>query len=266
MKSRILKLAQRQLADYDDHCPGSMFRDGAGILTVPEAYDLQIQVALLRIQRGEVLACHKVGCTSEAIQKQLGLNEPVWAHLFARELRQTGTVIDCSQYECLAIEGEFAFRMAEDIPSRTWLLENRTRAIAAFFPVIELHNYVFRAQPPTTKELVANNAINVGAVLPAEETRVRDVADLAGDAITIFRNEETVAAASAAEIDAGPFAALLWLADRLRDFGLQLKRGQIVLAGSPLHLFPVHAGERIAVRCRRLGSVECSIRDEARSA
>jgi len=264
MKSRILKLAQRQLADYDRHCPGAMFRGGSGIMTVPEAYDLQIQVARLRIQRGEALAGHKVGCTSEAIQKQFGLNEPVWAHLFAGELRKTGAVLDCSQYECLAIEGELAFRIAEDIPSSAWLRRNRTRAIAAFFPVIELHNYVFRVQPPTTQELVANNAINVGAILPAHETRVRDLSDLAGDAITIFRNGETVAAADAAEIGDGPFEALLWLADRLRDFDLQLKRGQIVLAGSPLHLFPVHDGDWLAVRCQRLGSLECSIRAETR--
>lgn len=38
--------------------------------------------------------------------------------------------------------------------------------IAQVFPVIELHNYVFRGKLPTLQELVANNGINAGVVLP----------------------------------------------------------------------------------------------------
>jgi hypothetical protein len=40
--------------------------------------------------------------------------------------------------------------------------------IAAVFPVIELHHFVFRGLRKTLGELVANNGLNGGFVLPLE--------------------------------------------------------------------------------------------------
>ena len=40
-KPDILRLARRQLADYDAHRPGLVFQERNGFLTVPEAYSLQ---------------------------------------------------------------------------------------------------------------------------------------------------------------------------------------------------------------------------------
>jgi hypothetical protein len=47
--------------------------------------------------------------------------------------------------------------------------------IFAAFPVIEMHHFVFRAPKKTLAELVANNGINAGAVIPAHlETKPLD--------------------------------------------------------------------------------------------
>jgi 2-keto-4-pentenoate hydratase len=55
-----------------------------------------------------------------------------------------------------AIEGEMALRIGVD------------GEIAAAFPVIELHQFVFRAPRKTLAELVANNGMNAGAVIPQD--------------------------------------------------------------------------------------------------
>ncbi|MCI0426842.1 MAG: hypothetical protein L0387_09560 [Acidobacteria bacterium] len=259
MKSKILKLAQRQLADYDNHRPGGMFRNNAVMLKTREAYDLQIQIAQLRIRRGEALAGYKVGCTTAAIRTQLGLDEPVWGHVFASEMRTSGSILDPSQFECLAVEGEFAFRLREEIPTSAWLRENRQRAIASGFPVIELHNYVFRRRTPTAEELIANNALHAGVVLPLEETSACDPCELVNEEISICKNGKILGTAAGSEVSGGPLESLVWLADRLGDFGFQLKQDQVILTGSPLPLLTVHVGDRIAVQCKRLGFVECVI-------
>jgi 2-keto-4-pentenoate hydratase len=258
-KRVIPQFAERQLADYDAHQPGGIFRQGANFLTVQQSYQLQFEVARLRQNRGEGLAGYKVGCTSPAIQKQFGLDQPVFAHLFASEQHRTGAVLDPDLYECLAIEGEFAFRIREDIPSAAWLRRHTREAIASAFPVVELHNYIFRTKPPTTTELVASNALNAGVVLPLQEFPVDDPYELREEEITVFRNGQSLGVATGKEIPHGPFGSLLWLADRLRPFGTHLKRDQIVLAGSPLPLFPVQKKDAYLVKCRRLGSVECTI-------
>jgi 2-keto-4-pentenoate hydratase len=113
--SQIRDFAQRQLADYDAHDPGRVFDDAAVSLTIAEAYKVQMQVAALRAARGEPLAGYKVGCVSDAVRRQLGINQPVFGHLFATEIYRSGARIDSRAFDSLAIEGEFAARIAADI-------------------------------------------------------------------------------------------------------------------------------------------------------
>jgi 2-keto-4-pentenoate hydratase len=159
IKSQVGDLARRQLANYDAHCPGRVFEDAAVSMTIAEAYEVQMQVAALRAARGEPVAGYKVGCVSDAVQRQLGLNRPVFGCLFASEIYRSGAIIDSGAFDCLAIEAEFAARIAVDIPDAAWLREHPERSIAAFFPVIELHNHVFRGATRTAQELIANNAL-----------------------------------------------------------------------------------------------------------
>jgi 2-keto-4-pentenoate hydratase len=127
-------LARRQLADYDARRPGAMFGDPGFELTLEEAYQLQLRVANLREARGEAIAGYKVGCISDAIQRQFGLREPVFGHVFASEIHRSGASLNAANFHQLAIEGEFALRIAEDIPSAAWLASNARRAIARSSP------------------------------------------------------------------------------------------------------------------------------------
>jgi 2-keto-4-pentenoate hydratase len=52
----------------------------------------------------------------------------------------------------------------------------------------------------------------------------------------------------------GPIESLRWLAGRLAQFGLQLCKGQVILTGSPMKLFPVVPGSRIVVDVPPLGT------------
>src|SRR5205814_3846674 len=113
--SEILAIARRQLTDYDAHQPGRLFEDDSFRLTVDEAYAVQMQTASMRAARGEAIAGYKIGCVSETVQRQLNLDRAVFGHLFATELYHSGVVLKPSGFEGLAIEGEFAVRIAEDI-------------------------------------------------------------------------------------------------------------------------------------------------------
>src|SRR5208283_5071442 len=128
IESSIAEIAKRQLADYDTHRPGMIFEDAAFTLTISEAFEVQRQVAALRVARGEAIAGYKIGCISEAVQRQLGLQQPAFGHLFATELYRSGAVLDPAAFDGLAIEGEFALRIAADLQ------------VASVFTVIELHN------------------------------------------------------------------------------------------------------------------------------
>jgi 2-keto-4-pentenoate hydratase len=257
--SQIRDFAQRQLADYDAHEPGSVFEDAALSLTIAEAYQVQGQVAALRAARGEPVAGYKIGCVSDAVQHQMGLDRPVFGHLFATEIHRSGATIDSGAFDCVAIEAEFAARIAVDIPDASWLREHPEQSIGAFFPVIELHNNVFRGATRTSQELIANNALHAGVVLPLMEGSLRDGEELSGESISVFRNAELLGTTTGSAVPGGPFCSLLKVAEHLATCGTHLKQNQIVLTGSPLPLYAARAGDRIVVRCMKSATVEATV-------
>ncbi len=235
-ESLIAKIARGLLADHDAHRPGQIFGDPAFTLTLAEAFELQRQVAALRSARGEAVPGYKIGCISEAVQRQLGLDRPAFGHLFATELYPSGAVLDAGAFDGLAIEGEFAVRLAGDL------------SMVSVFPVIELHNEVFRGPVLTLQELIANNALHAGVVLPPVEIPSPRPAQLARATISVFRNGELLGWAVGDAIPGGPLASLAKVSEHVASTGAALQPGQIVLTGSPLPLYPVRPGDHIMVR------------------
>jgi 2-keto-4-pentenoate hydratase len=51
-----------------------------------------------------------------------------------------------------------------------------------------------------------------------------------------------------------PIESLRWLAGRLAQLGLRICKGQVILTGSPMKLYPVAPGSRIVVEAPPLGA------------
>jgi 2-keto-4-pentenoate hydratase len=254
-KRVIEQLAKRQLDDYDRHQPGGLFAGYPIPMTVEDAYALQMAVARLRVQRGEPVAGYKTGCISPVMQAQLGLDRPVFGHVFETEIRSSGVVLDPGEFDGLAIEGEFAVRIAKDIPDSDWLRSHPDEVLSSGFAVIELHNYVFRNAPHNAQELIGNNAIHAGVVLPPAEPPLSNPAALADASIQVSINGTTLGKADGRALPDGPLGSVVRLAEHLAGFGRFLQRGQIVLTGSTLPLYRVTGGERIDVSCDRSETV-----------
>ena len=251
--------ARRQLSDYDRHQPGLMFEDRGLSLTVSDAYEIQRRVAALRQERGETLAGYKVGCTSQPVRRQLGLDHPVFGHVFASEMHPSGCVLGWANYDGLAIEGEFAVRLGVDVARAEWLLENHLRAIQSFFPVIELHNFVVRGGTQTAQELIANNAIHAGVLLPAREFPYRTPGDLLNRPITVLCNGSVLGEADNRALHDELGSRLALLATHLEQAGTLLRKGQIVLTGSPLPLYRVSPEDVVEVRCPGMPTVTAAV-------
>lgn len=257
------ELARKQLAGYDLHQPGLIFANNALTLTIGEAYELQVEVARLRQTRGEPLAGYKVGCVSPSMQAQLGISGSVFGYVYATELHSSGVVLDPERFNSLAIEGEFAVRLAADIPDAAWLRVHPREAIESTLAVIELHNFVFRNFPHTAAELIANNAIHAGVILPLRETLFESPDEMLDASITVSKNGSELGSATGGALPGGPYASLLQLVDHLARFGQRLRRDQIVLTGSPLPLYPVADGDFVEVRSNRSETVTARVSRDA---
>ena len=111
--SQVQYWASRQLADYDTSQPGTMFAEGV-VLDVAQGYELQSAVAQLRCDRGERIVGYKVGCTSPAIQAQLGIDHCVSGRLYDSQQHSSSAVLSRKGFANLAIEGELAVELSRE--------------------------------------------------------------------------------------------------------------------------------------------------------
>jgi 2-keto-4-pentenoate hydratase len=250
MDARLRELARRMLMDYDAGTPNQIFRQPL-TLTIDEAYQIQGEVARRREERGEKIIGYKVGCISTAIQQQLGVSEPIFGRLFDTECHSSGARLSCANYANLAIEGEVAVRLRQDVPATLRTDEDYLSCIEEMFPVVELHHYVLHSPEPSCQELVASNGMNAGFVVAESATRVRGSAN---PGLTISISNGAVDCVDEASAVARPIESLRWLASRLVTYGMPLPRGQVILTGSPLKLFPVKPGMRVVVQAESIGT------------
>jgi 2-keto-4-pentenoate hydratase len=244
MAADIQALAARQWNDYRRRQPGSYFGEAHDALSRAEAYAVQIEVARLRCQAGDAVAGYKVGCIGPGMVEQFGMSGPIHARLFQSELHASGEALDHGAYANLAIEGEMAVRVGPG------------GAIDTAFPVIELHHFVFRGTPKTLPELIANNGINAGVVLPQD--MARPLGHWTG-LLTVLVNGEAIDGGGLWSMPGGAEEAVAWLRDDLGKHGLALAPGDIVLTGTPLGLHKVGPGDHVEVAIDGNPVVDCRI-------
>ena len=246
------RLAMRQLVDYDAKTPGRLACQPLG-LTIAHAYAVQAEVGRLREQRGERIIGYKVGCTSKPIQEQLGMQEPIFGRIFDTGRYWSGACLAHASFANLAVEGELAVRLGNDLFGPAISQQACREAIEAVFPVIELHHYVVPEAWPPGQWLIASNGMHAGFVFDEAGQGCSGSATVA-HSLSICINEVFVGAVgdSASLID--PIESLVWLTGRLAQFGLHLQKGQVILTGSPMKLYPVAAGSRIVVEAPPLGA------------
>ena len=176
------------------------------------------------------------------------MNGPIRGTLFQDEARQNNAVINPNEFCQLAIEGEMAVKVGED------------GQIKAAFPVIELHNFIFRAERKTLSELIANNGIHAGIILPEMDWQ-NSTKYLQKDAqLTLSINGLDVGATGLWPNGDGPEASVTWLRNNLESCGIELEAGSIVLAGTALGLYPVKNGDEVTVHIDEQPLVSCSIK------
>lgn len=123
--------------------------------------------------------------------------------------------------------------------------------------MIELHDDVLSMGRPSCAALVALNGMHAGFVLADEETPRAEPP--AAGSLAIRIDDATAGAVTDPSALGGPLEALRWLAGRLEPLGLRLRRGQVILTGSPMRLFPVSSGCRIAVEARPGGTSRAEV-------
>jgi 2-keto-4-pentenoate hydratase len=258
----VAATARRLLADFDS---ASVTESGEA-WSEAEAYAIASELDRMRAARGERLVGFKVGCTSPTIQKQVGIDNPVFGRLYDTGVWHTGVSLNGGRFSGPAIEGELAVKLCADLGIDDTSDDTLMRAIGSTIPVIELHHGAFMATVTTTghaaPRLIANNAVHAGFVEGAGKSGF----SLASGKLTISVVEPEHEAAEPRFIDAvGPeitrvvLDSLAWLTKRLQHDNLRPLAGQTILCGSVPPMLPVTTPCEVHVDAGDLGTVACSL-------
>jgi len=241
----VLELARRQLDDYRSKTPGTWFGEDHPPLELPEAYAVQAEVARLRVAEGDAVAGFKIGCIGPKVLEQFGMSGPIRGILYRSEMRDSGARLSLSDFPSLAVEAEMAIRLGEDL------------TITEILPVIELHHFVFRRPSKTLAELVANNGLHAGVVMPGASAR--SAIDDTRARLSLVVDDTLVEEGALWGMAGGAERARDWLTRHLGEHGMALEPGHLILAGTPLGLHPLRPGQTVRAEAGSLGQAVLSV-------
>jgi 2-keto-4-pentenoate hydratase len=233
--------------------PAPPVRDLIGDRDVALAYAVQRELVRRRQSGGAVVVGRKIGLTSPAVQRQLGVDQPDFGVLFAHMDMSARARIDSADLLQPKVEAEIAFVLKEDLDGE--VDDARVRAAVDYaVAALEIVDSRIADWDITITDTVADNASSGMFVLSEQrltlaEFEPRDVA------MRLYADGALVSEGDGAACLGDPLTALAWLARTAVSFGEPLRAGQIVLSGALGPMVPVTAGSRFHAEIGPLGDV-----------
>jgi len=224
---------------------------------VVDAYEIQLINIRQRVAGGAVVVGHKVGLSSAAMQKMMGVDEPDYGHLLADMEVFEDVPVRASNYLYPRVEVEVGFILAEDLPGAGCTEDDVIAATAAYAPAIELIDSRITDWKIALCDTIADNASSAGFVLGPQRVSPKDI-DIRGIDAVLHRNGEVVAEGRSDAVLGNPVTAVAWLARKVDGFGVRLKAGDIVLPGSCTRAIDAGPGDEFRAEFAGLGSVRLS--------
>jgi len=224
-------------------------------IDVVDAYEIQLINIRSRVADGARVVGHKVGLSSAAMQKMMGVDEPDYGHLLAEMQVFEDVPVASSRFLYPRVEVEVGFILADDLPGAGCTEDDVLAATAAFAPSIELIDTRIKDWKIALCDTIADNASSAGWVLGEARVSPKDIDIRTIDAV-LTNNGEVVAQGRSDAVLGNPVTAVAWLARKVDQFGVRLRAGDIVLPGSCTRAIDAPPGSHFVADFTGLGSVE----------
>jgi 2-keto-4-pentenoate hydratase len=221
--------------------------------SMAEAYRVQAILTQRRLDGGERHIGWKLGYTSSAMRRQMGIDEPNFGPLTDAMVVADGGAVPATVIQP-RVEPEIAVRLGSDVDASASIADiaASTDTALACLEVVDSvwSGYRFRIEHNTADGSSAAHVVFGGTI---------DTDDLSTVEVRLRRNGEDVATATGAAASGHPLAGVAWLASQLQLTGRRLHAGEIVITGGLTAAVPLEPGDCIeavfggdvVVTCRR---------------
>lgn len=223
-------------------------------ITIEEAYQVQLQTIEGKVTAGEKIVGKKIGLTSLAMQQMLGVNQPDYGHLLDGMMIDNGGEIATNQVLQPKVEGEIAFILKNDLKGPNVTVIDVLAATDYVVPALEIVDSRVKDWKIKLEDTVADNASS-GLFVLGDKKVPLDGLDLAQMGMVLYKNGQIVNTGVGAAALNHPATCVAWLANKLADYGIILKAGEVILSGALSAAVVGEPGDYFQARFAHLGEV-----------
>jgi 2-keto-4-pentenoate hydratase len=223
-------------------------------ISIMDAYRVQLATIKRKIEDGQVIVGKKIGLTSIAMQKLLGVDEPDYGHLLNGMLIENGGSIDFHRVIQPKVEAEIAFILKDDLkgPNITAAdVLDATEYVVPSLEVIDSRILDWKIKLPDT---IADNASSGLFVLGDHRVPIEEV-DLPKVKMDFYKNGELINQGEGSAVLGNPANCVAWLANKLSEFGIYLKKGEVILSGALSAAIDAKPGDLFLAKFEAIGNV-----------
>lgn len=254
--SEYQRVADQFLAAYESGEPIAPPRETIPGLDLNGAYRIQQLQEQAFEKAGRRVVGRKIGLTTPAMQKQLGVDSPDFGFFTEDMVFENGAEIDTSGFISPKVEPELAFELGSDLPADA-TMKQVIDAVASTRVAVEIIDSRVRDWDIDLVDTVADNASCGAVILGAPITEV-DLRALPETRLIMQVDGQPQDTGTGKDVMGHPLEPLRWLAGVLGEQGVPLKAGDVILTGSFCGAAPVEAGCRIIVDSTDMGLLTAS--------
>jgi 2-keto-4-pentenoate hydratase len=246
-EEQITAAVERLAEALETRVPCAAVRDLIGTDDLPAAYAVQQGLVQKRLALGAFVVGRKIGATSEAVQNQLGVDQPDFGYLLDEMDVSDQHPISMRRLVQPRVEAEVAFVLAKDVnpAAEDEITIDLVRdAVSLAIPALEIVDSRIESWDIKFTDTVADNASSglfvIGRTgVPLSELEPKDVE------MSLTINGEVRSSGNGAACLGDPLEALRWLAVQCYRFGDPLKEGHLVLSGALGPFVPFAPGDKV---------------------
>jgi len=232
-------------------------RDLIGETDLDSAYAIQERVVKHRLKHGDIIVGKKIGLTSFAVQKQLGVDQPDYGVLF-NTMEVKNNAIEFKELMQPKAEAEIAFVMKETLDGEV-NISDLIEAIDYAVCSIEIVGSRVADWNIRITDTIADNASASHYILGEKKVPL-DELDLENCKMTVTKNGELASEGTGAACMDNPLNAALWLAQTMAAKKSPIRKGEVLLSGALGPMVAFEQGDVLVASIDGLGSVELRVK------
>lgn len=233
--------------------PCEPVRDLIGRDDIDAAYRIQSRNIGALLDTGRTVVGRKIGLTSPAVQKQIGVDQPDFGVLLDDFDVSGDSAVDSTRLLQPRIEAEIAFVLSSDItePITAAHAPDFVSTVYASFEIVDsrVANWDI-----SLADTVADNASS-GLYVLGDSLPLDQVPELADVRMTMTADGVQVSSGIGSDCLGSPWEALVWLANTSLSYGSGLRAGEVILSGALGPMVPVTPGSTYSASISGIGNV-----------